>query len=357
MFVALLIIIAIGVILEILSLKRSTSKFDVDCSVSVAVTEPGEPFKVRTIVTNNSMLPISYLAVREAFPSVASLPEGMSFTEEKDELHGKRIFRLSSRERSRQTINVNINRRGVYNIKGKTFEIGDFLGFRELSKRIGYEHEIVVYPDRPKCPELSEVLGGFFGDVSAKRFLIRDPILAIGIREYTGREPMKEIHWLQSAHRGGLMVKEFDFNRQLSVCVLLSVEGVEPFWEERLDESCSLARVVCEVMVEAGANVSFCSNARLKGKKSEKQWKFEVTHGTAPNLLEGLGRVTSLNCGTLEGLLDFALRKNRTDTAYIVILPEKDARREYAEMRLRANTNQEVLVLLAAERGTQRSDA
>ena len=45
----------------------------------------------------------------------------------------------------------------------------------------------------------ADVLSGFLGDVSVRRFIYEDPVLTTGFREYTGREPMKHISWTQSA--------------------------------------------------------------------------------------------------------------------------------------------------------------
>jgi hypothetical protein len=158
---------------------------------------------------------------------------------------------------------------------------------------------------------------------------------------------MKEIHWLQSAHRGELMVKEFDYNRQLSVSVLLSVEGCDPWNEDAMDECCAVARAVCETLVGTGVSINFFTNARLKRKAVEDVWKCEVSTGHTGALLEGLGRASSYACGTLEKLLEYALRESNFDAAFVVILPEGERRGESAANRLRSSTGQEVLVIKA----------
>jgi hypothetical protein len=345
MIVLLIIIITLGIILEITSLKRDPDKVEIDSVISPKCTEPGAPFKVQTTITNKSRLPISYLAIRAVYPLLAQLPEGMNYSTRHDGLHAKIICRVKGRQRKKLMFDASIEKRGVHLIGGNSIEFGDFLGFRELSKKVYHRQAIVVYPKRLADTGLADTLGSFCGDIAAKRFLIRDPILTVGSREYTGREPMKEIHWPQSAHRGQFMVREFEYNRQLSACVVLSVEGTGYVDNEELDRCCEVTRTICETLVEKGVFVKFFTNSRLWRKEVKGVWKCEVTGGQTGGLLEALGRATNYTCCPLEELLEFARHDSSHDTAYILILPSNDKNGEEAADRLRKNTGQEVLTI------------
>jgi len=345
MIAVLFVIIIIGFILEIVSLKRDPDKIELDCAISSPVTEPGAPFKVQTIITNKSLMPFSYLSVKEVFPPVAEVPGDMTSIEKKDGKYTTKVCRIKGHQRKKLTLETSIEKRGVHSFKGDSVEFGDFLGFREYSRKLFYRREIVVYPGKFESPGITEALGRFCGDVASKRYLIRDPILTVGCREYTGREPMKEIHWLASAHRGELMVREFDYNRQLSVSVIMSVEGTSPWDEEELDESCAVARTVCEALVRAGAAVNFYTNARLKRTNDKEVWKCAVSSDHMGALLEGLGRASSYACGSLDKLLKYALHESNFDSAFIVILPENDTRGGEAIHLLRSNTGQDAMLI------------
>ena len=347
MLVLLLIIVILGIILEIISLNRDFSKISSSVSVSTGETEPDAPFKVTTTVTNTSWMPVSYLAVHENYPEWTTLPEDIVSYRNLHDIKVKKVFRVGGRSKKHQEITVSISKRGVHMIKGDSIESGDFLGLREYKNTVYYREEIVVYPRRVDDDGVTEALGQFLGDIQAKRWLIRDPVLTVGIREYTGREPMKEIHWMASAHRGELMVKEFDYNRELTISVLMCVEGIHPWLDTGMDELCELTRTVCETMVATGAMVNYFTNCRLRGKSSARLWNVEVSSFTTKRLLEGLGRATSYECGTLEGLLDYAVNQNGFDTAYVVILPFGDNRGDLVTQVLRQHTGQEVLVLNA----------
>jgi hypothetical protein len=345
MIALFIIIITLGIILEIASLKRDPDKVELDSVISPQCTEPGVPFKVLTTITNNSRLPISHLAIREIYPQLAQLPENMEYSTRHDGLHAKVICRVAGRRRKRLILDASIEKRGVHQFMGNSIELGDFLGFSELSKKVYHRREIVVYPKRFVDTGLTDTLGSFCGDIAAKRFLIRDPILTAGSREYTGREPMKEIHWPQSAHRGQLMVREFEYNRQLSACVVLSVEGISYLYDEEIDRCCEVARTICETLVEKGVFVKFFTNSRLRSKEEKDVWKCEVTEGRTGGLLEVLGRATGKSCCTIEALLEFAHHESSHDSAYIIVVPSGDKNGEEAANRLRKNTGQEVLII------------
>src|SRR5699024_304525 len=82
------------------------------------------------------------------------------------------------------------------------------------------------------------------GDLSVRRLLYEEPVLTVGVREYTGREPMKMISWKQSARRGSWMVNQYDYTTEASVMVLLNLDS-PMLTEERAEWCFSAARTVC----------------------------------------------------------------------------------------------------------------
>lgn len=313
----LIILVLLGAVLEILSLRRDPSLLEMEYELSTGATEPGSPFTVQTVLTNRSRIPLSYVAVRELFPPQIELPNGVETRPAANGLLVKNIYRMKGLQRKRQLLELSASRRGVYMFTGESVELGDFLGFRMTSKTYAYQRELVVYPRALDDPGLSQALSSFCGDLAAQRFLIRDPILTAGVREYTGREPMKEIHWPQSARHGGLMVREFEYSRQPSACVLLNVEDAD----DALDHLCSVTRTVCQTLVDAGASLSFYTNSRLRRRERREAWRCEASQQYMGTLLEGLGRATAGISVTAEDLLRTALRECDSDTALILVSP------------------------------------
>lgn len=349
MLTLLLVLVGLGIILETISLRRDPSKVRLEYDISIRNTEPGAPFEVQVVITNESRVPISHLVVNEIYPSSAQLPVQMTYRERYDGAYVRKFCRIGSRSRKKLILEICIKKRGVHVFRGDSIEFGDFLGFREITKWVSPLREIVVYPEKLDCRRLTDALGSFFGDIAARRFLIRDPILTTGLREYTGREPMKEIHWLQSAHRGEIMVREYDYTRQISACVILSVDGISHGSEETLDICCAAARTICETLAETGASVSFFTNASLKRSYDEEIWRCEVTQSGTGGLLEGLGRVMCHSRSTLEELLEYVNHESDFDAAFIVIISSDENKHGETVNRLRMNTGREVLLVNVEE--------
>jgi len=348
----LFILIALGIILEVISLKRNPDEVEADCILSTRLTEPGVPFTMQTIVTNKNIIPVSFVAVREILPAASELPESIVYKTKQSGSYTRKICRLRGYQRKKLIMETSIDKRGVHYFAGEYLDFGDFLGFREITKVTSYQQDVVVYPKKIDNQELTIALAKFTGDIVAKRHLIRDPILTVGCREYTGREPMKEIHWLKSAGRGELVVREFDYNRQISVSVILNVEGHNFNDKEGLDECCGIARTVCETLVEKGAVIKFFTNSVLTGKGNRSAWKCIASSGNTGELLEALGRVTAYFYNSMEKLLDYTVRESDFDSAFILIMPAEDMRGKAAIHRLRSSNSGEALLL----QGTRASE-
>ena len=345
MFLLLLVLVALGVILEVLSLRRDPETVGLEYSVSVQTAEPGSPFDVQITVTNRGFLPLSYIAITEMSPKTAQLPDCQVCYELQDGVNTKKVCRLSARQRKKLTTQVSVSKRGVHVFRAESIGFGDFLGIQEFLKNVYFRREVVVFPEKKACPRITDALGKFCGDLAAKRYLIRDPIMTVGSREYTGREPMKEIHWLQSARSGELMVREFDHTRHLSVSVILSVSGLVPSDRDGLDECCSIARAVCEKLIDTGNIIAFYTNSMLVGKASRGFWKCEASAGHKGVLLEGLGRVSVNAPCNLEQLLKHTNYTSDPEDAFILILPAGDRHGAGAASGFSRSTGREVFII------------
>ena len=340
----LIILVILGAVLEILSLRRDPSLLEMEYFISKDATEPGKPFTVQSVLTNKSRIPVSYLAVREIFPESAVVPEGVTTRPAKNGLLVKNIYRMKGLQRKKPELELTIYKRGVHVFIADSIEFGDFLGFGSITKKIGQRREIVVYPEELNDPDISKALSSFCGDVAARRFLIRDPILTAGTREYTGREPMKQIHWLQSASRGSLMVREYEYSRQPSACVILNVDEIGQE-DSDMDRLCSLTRSVCRELLDIGAVLDFYTNSMLKRREKRDVWKCEASPGHISTLLDGLARATYETSVTSERLLRQALRDSDPDTSFIVVMSENNTSGAQLVESLRQMSGREFLVI------------
>ena len=321
MWIFLIVILLLAALLEALSLRGGAARADGDFILSKVRAEAGETIELRLTVRNLGRLPISYLAARIGFPLTAALPEEADVKLDRSLATVTEVFRLWGRQIRSRSLPFTICKRGVHTISGRTLERGDFLGLRLSTARLDCRRIILVYPPRLESGALLEALGSECGELSARRWLLRDPVLTLGVREYTGAEPMHEISWSQTARRGELTVREFDFTRSLNCCVILCVNGLGEDEEDLLDRCCGAARTVCDTLIESGIEATLCTNAALAGYRTAPMRAATASLGRQMNVLDILARVSSASCSSPAELALAALDEKQEAAAFVLIAP------------------------------------
>lgn len=230
---------------------------------------------------------------------------------------------------------------------------GDFLGLNERNEYYSYFREVVAVPKAAPEQVIGEVLGGFMGDVSVRRFILEDPVLTLGFREYTGREPMKMISWTQSARGTGLMVKKYDYTVEPAVSVLLNIDSASDDCGDEIERCFSLTRTVCETLEEQGIQYDFATNAVIAGAMSNLSSMSEgLGQRHFEGILEALGRAIHAVSGSADQLLlGSASGGCGSERGRILITPNRTAISLQTLNRLREVSGGNLLVISAEEVG------
>ena len=258
-----IMLLAVAGIAELLSLRRSLFGVEYDVELSKTVAEPDEKFELITIISNHRRRFVPFLRLEEDVPIDL---EG-SFQLEIENLSEKRGTLKSSayimpRQKLIRRTQASLPKRGLYTFRGAYLSGGDFLGFSERRQRTDLQREIVILPKSADRNAAQSIIGGLLGDESVNRFMNEDPMLTIGFREYTGREPMKRISWKRSAHEGRLMVMEPDHTIERTAVVIVNANtfAFGSYGEEMLEKCFSIARSIMEELEEMRIPYSFVSN-------------------------------------------------------------------------------------------------
>lgn len=279
------------------------------------VCEIGDKVEVSSIVENRKFLTISFLKIVEKFSDGFNLKEN-SYT----------TFILPY-QRVKRTYKISTVKRGHLSVKEATLELGDFTGFNSIKKQLGLEEEIVVLPRKIKLEKSIIPLGALSGDTSVKRWIIDDPLMTIGIREYTGNEPQRFIHWPSSAKYNKLMVKNFDFTTDNTVIVALNVETMKPSWkpieEELIEKVISIARAIMEEFEKLKIPYGLATNGHITVSQNKTNHFYHPGLGQSHlyNLLETLGRITYKLPGFFEGTLKEIEKRKGNFTTIVIVTP------------------------------------
>lgn len=325
MTIVILVLLALGlVVLENKWATHALRSLEVHNSCDSSLAEPGQPVVWSATVDNYSRLPIPFVRLVQEFPNEAKSEESESWWRafcRKNLFTWRCEYRMTLRGRHSLTRKVALSfaKRGVYRIGEYHLSAGDLLGFREAQCRGGGQ-KVVVMPHHSRQNTAVDALGGFLGDVSVRRFILEDPILTTGFRDYTGREPMRAISWTRTAQSGTLQVKQYDYTAEQHVVVLLNTEGAE---EAQLEECLRLTRSVCERLEQRKIPYGFRTNASLPGPMGNVSVMLEGLGERHLNtILYGLGCADGTCFFSFRNLTRQTLKSRKSSEAYIVITPD-----------------------------------
>ena len=288
------------------------------------LAEPDQPVTWSATVDNYSRLPIPFVRLVQIFPNGAHSEEDLQWWNaccEKILFSWYCEYHMTLRGQSSvaRKVRLSFTHRGVYQIGDYRLSAGDLLGFRE-EKCHGVGQKVVVMPCHSCQQTAIDAVGGFLGDVSVRRFILEDPILTTGFRDYTGREPMRAISWTRTAQSGMLQVKQYDYTAEHHVVVLLNVEGAT---EEELEECLRLTRSVCEMLEQRKIPYAFRTNGNLPGPMGKIQTLVEGLGEQHLNtILYGLGGADHTCFHSFRTLTRHTLKNRNSSDAYIVITPD-----------------------------------
>lgn len=354
MVIFLIVLVILGIILELLSLKDSLTKIRYHSIPSKAGCEPGEEFLITTTVTNYGYRTLPFIRLEEVFPSSLQIPgnediptNGLSY------IHTS-LLHIRGRQKITRTVQASLPQRGSYHLEGCRFYSGDFLGLREKFKEYTQREEIVVFPKLMQDTSILNTLSGYYGDFSARRFFTEDPVLVSSNREYTGREPMRSISWMQSARRNELMVKEFDHTMDLSVTILLDVHlhWSEGTHEEHMEYCYSLVRTIAEFLEQKKVSYRLLTNAYISNGDSAHDILSKAGQGPHhfSSLLFTLGRAIPDSFHDIDDLYHMAYRSYSGENAIFYVAPFENEKRSSLIKNLRENLNCRIYPLFASER-------
>lgn len=313
--VGVLGIILITYMVNNFTLNHGFNNLSYKLQVEKNTGEIGEEIEIQSTIENKKAMAVSFLKVSEIFPRFFNI-----------RTNTYSLF-IMPYQRVKRSYKVCVERRGLYLLEDVKLEIGDFIGFDLNRKLIKIQEELMIYPKKIDIRENLQPIGSFTGDISVKRWIIDDPLMTIGIREYTGNEAERFIHWPSSLRHGNLMVKNFDFTSDNSVLIILNVETMKPSWkaveEELTEKVISLARGVMEEFEDAKIPYGFACNEYNSRSDFGRNYFYQPGLGSnhLDKLLQVLSRITYKMPSAFKNTLRDIGEKRGNYSTVVIITP------------------------------------
>lgn len=263
--VALVVIVLIAVKLQAsLFQNKALKKLIYKCKYSRDEASEGDELYLTETVYNRKLLPVPWLKVDINSSKWLDFANTRSVIAQENR-YVTSSFLMKSYQKTIRQWKVKCLKRGVYIIKNVTLLSGDPLGINTDSKAVPVNARLVVYPAIIDFEKIFMPSNYLQGDTIVRRWIIDDPFMIQGAREYTPRDALNKVHWSATARAGKLMVKKNDFTAQPGLTVILNIQSMDNEYHGTVDkELIELGIKVTATMFDRalrnGIPVRFASN-------------------------------------------------------------------------------------------------
>jgi uncharacterized protein (DUF58 family) len=189
-------------------------------------SQVGLIFEERYEVQNTSRLPRLWIEVRDESPLPGS--------------HGSHVVTMIGGRESRTYLaRTRLAERGVFPLGPTVLSAGDLFGLFPVSRSIPSQESLLVYPMMVDVRSFPNPPGLLPGGEALRRRTPQITSNAAGVREYAPGDPLNRIHWVSTARRDRLMVKEFELDPLAEVWIFVdagrSIQAARPYQRPEFD--------------------------------------------------------------------------------------------------------------------------
>src|SRR4030066_908837 len=186
----------------------------------------GQIFEERFEVQNQNRFPRLWLEIRDQ----TTLPGS----------DGSRVLTMVMGRQYRSYLaRVRLVKRGVFPLGPTTLATGDLFGLFPVEQEIAEQDSLLVYPMMVEIKGSPTPPGLLPGGEALRRRTHQVTTNAAGVRDYNTGDPLNRIHWLSTARRDRLIVKEFELDPLADVWIFVdaarSVQAAKPYKPPEFD--------------------------------------------------------------------------------------------------------------------------
>lgn len=266
--IAMAVILAVIVVGQFILYEKIGLK-NVTYTIRISVPESyeGDEIEIVEEIENLKRLPLVWARSEISCSPELTFKGQRLIQNERNEQRGliSGVFALRGYRKCRRVWRVRCEKRGIMTIENATLTISDLFGLSKRAKMFKVFDSVRVLPV-PADMDSGDLSGDLFiGNMQVRRFVLPDPFMISGAREYTGREPMNRIHWLQTARTGNIMAYNNEFTTERRVMIVLNMQRGETYRgalsESTLERQIKAAAFVLDFCAKTSADCAFASNA------------------------------------------------------------------------------------------------
>jgi len=228
----------------------------------------GDKVELVEKISNNKLLPIPWLRLESLIAAgikfqkqnFHEISEGGLFQNHRS------LFSLLPYRQITRRHHVVCMQRGYYQLQTVTMSYGDILGIQCDSLTSKVNATLTVYPAPLNLDHSDMPNHSLLGDIVVRRWMMDDPFMIAGVREYMPGDALNKINWQASARTHQLQVSKFDFTADHHVMIYLNIEVSDLMWYTvtdpgMIEQGIRYAAALAEMSIEQGISIGFGANA------------------------------------------------------------------------------------------------
>ncbi|GKU79232.1 DUF58 domain-containing protein [Paenibacillus sp. L3-i20] len=286
----------------------------------------GDEIELVEQLMNSKWLPVPWLRVESQISVHLRFGKQENFSVSSGQVYQnhRSFFSLGRYMKLTRTHRITPTKRGWYKLSTVSLTSGDLLGNLNCITQIPLDDELIVYPKPASVPFHELPSQSWQGEHLVRRFIVPDPFVIAGARNYEWGDSMKTVNWKATARAGTLQVHRYDFTADRSIMICLNVDDREGMWRVVSDESVielgiEWAAGAAEAAINQGMDVSFSTNMPMSGMT-------EATHVEAGRgqehlfmLYEVMAKLNIVRTGLFLELLKIEVLKRYSNRDIVVI--------------------------------------
>ncbi|WP_127588729.1 DUF58 domain-containing protein [Paenibacillus koleovorans] len=233
LFVAFIVIFVQGRMFDRFGLRRVTYTR----SFSERACYEGEEVLLIERIANVKPLPLPWLRLESLMSASLRFPRQDNFDVHSGTLmqNQKSFFSLMPYSSVTRKHRIRATKRGCYDLSTMSLTCGDIFGMSKTTKTLRLDARLLVYPRLVPIGDIPLPSHSWQGDVTVRRWILDDPFIIQGAREYRYGDPLNAVNWKATARSGRLQVHQRDFTSDHRLMIYLNFELSEQMWSQVSD--------------------------------------------------------------------------------------------------------------------------
>lgn len=314
----------------------------------------GDSLEMVEVILNEKKIPIIWLRLEAMLPAsfLFLSQEVMQISKGNIYQNHRSIFTLKSYYKITRQHPFIAQQRGVYSLETVSMSGGDLFGLFSNTQLVPVNASLWVYPTLLTIENMPSSYRTWQGELEVSRWVVEDPFLILGTREYSANDPMNRIHWKASARAGQLQVYKQGYTADPEVIVYVNVQVNAHMWNvvsnpEVVECALSYAATAASYLIQQGMKVGFGHNA-IHGNESIQALRIAPGYGKShlDGILKAMAQVEMKCLQPFEQFLkdELDIRADGETWDYLMITGHVSEQIEEQIWRLRSRGNS-VMVL------------